>query len=148
MCELCNFLQKGCNALHAKQSQLYKVQILLPLTFYQARALNQNLKTKKMCIKKILQAITVMMLLMVTAPSFANSVTVDPVTVTNTRVAELTQRMLEIKAMNKSELTRTERKNLRNELREAKKEMKVNNGGIYLSLGAIIIIILILILIL
>ena len=101
-----------------------------------------------MCIKKIFQVITVMMLLVVTAPSFANSVTVDPVTVTNTRVAELTQRMLEIKAMNKSELSRTERKNLRNELREVKKEMKVNNGGIYLSLGAIIIIILILILIL
>lgn len=101
-----------------------------------------------MFIKKFLQAITVMMLLLVTIPSFANNVTTDPVTVNNSRVQELTQRMLEIKAMNKSELTRTERKSLRNEVRDAKKEMKAVTGGVYLSVVAIIIIILVLILIL
>lgn len=89
-----------------------------------------------------------MLLLFIAVPSFATNVTTDPVTATNTRVQELTQRMLEIKAMNKAELSRTERKSLRNELRDAKKEMKAVTGGVYLSVVAIIIIILVLILIL
>lgn len=89
-----------------------------------------------------------MMLLVVTLPSFAINVTTEPVAATNSRVQELSQRVLEIKAMNKSELTRTERKNLRNELQATKKEMKAASGGVYLSVVAIIIIVLVLILIL
>lgn len=64
------------------------------------------------------------------------------------RVAEITRRVEEIKNMDKSDLTRVERKALRNELLEMKKEVKATNGGVYLSVGAIIIILLILILIL
>ncbi len=65
------------------------------------------------------------------------------------KVQQLTQRIHEIKAMNKSELTRTEKKDMRKELKQTKKEMKAaTSGGVYLSVGAIIIIILILILIL
>jgi hypothetical protein len=50
--------------------------------------------------------------------------------------------------MDRSELSREDRKALRNELQEMKKEAKVTSGGVYLSVGAIIIIILLLILIL
>ena len=57
-------------------------------------------------------------------------------------------RVLEIKKMDKSSLSRQERKDLRKELQEMKKEAKAMSGGVYLSVGAIIIIILLLILIL
>ncbi|MDR6784043.1 putative metal-dependent RNase [Pedobacter africanus] len=57
-------------------------------------------------------------------------------------------RVEEIRSMDKSDLSREERKELRKELRELKKEARAMGGGVYLSVGAIIIIILLLILIL
>jgi hypothetical protein len=50
--------------------------------------------------------------------------------------------------MDKSSLSRSERKALKKELRNMNKESKEMKGGVYLSVGAIIIIILLLILIL
>ena len=64
------------------------------------------------------------------------------------RMRLIEQRVLEIKGMDKSSLSRQERKDLRKELVEMKKEAKATSGGVYLSVGAIIIIILLLILIL
>jgi len=65
------------------------------------------------------------------------------------RVAAIIKRVEEIKSMDKSNLSRTERKELKKELRSLNKEARVfGRGGIYLSLGAILIIILLLILIL
>ncbi|MEH6304502.1 hypothetical protein RYH73_02545 [Olivibacter sp. CPCC 100613] len=59
------------------------------------------------------------------------------------------RRVEEIKAMDKSSLTKVERKALRKELREMNKRARaLGSGGVYLSVGAIIIIILVLILIL
>jgi DNA gyrase/topoisomerase IV subunit A len=63
------------------------------------------------------------------------------------RFEEIKQRVYEIKAMDKSSLTKTERKELRHELKDLKKQAKAVQG-IYLSVGAVIIIILLLILIL
>jgi hypothetical protein len=57
-------------------------------------------------------------------------------------------RVQEIKNMDKSTLTASEKKSLRKELRSLKHEMKSSSQGVYLSVGAIIIIILLLILIL
>lgn len=57
-------------------------------------------------------------------------------------------RVEEIRDMDKSNLSRAERKELRKELRELKTEARAMSGGVYLSVGAIIIIILLLILIL
>lgn len=64
------------------------------------------------------------------------------------RMQTIEQRVLEIKKMDKSTLSRQERKDLRNELQGMKKEAKAMTGGVYLSVGAIIIIILLLILLL
>jgi len=64
------------------------------------------------------------------------------------RIEEIKQRVNEIKTMDKSQLSRLERKELRVELRGLKHESGELGGGIYLSVGAIIIIILLLILIL
>lgn len=63
------------------------------------------------------------------------------------RADEIRLRVEEIKAMDKSTLTREEKKALKKELREMRKEAK-EIKGVYLSFGAIIIIILLLILIL
>lgn len=76
-----------------------------------------------------------------------------------TDVGVLVARVEEIKAMDMSTLTASERKDLRKELRSIKNDLKargdsdlqataINNGGVYLSVGAIIIIILLLILLL
>ena len=60
----------------------------------------------------------------------------------------LVNRVEEIRKMDKSNLTRVEKKALRSELREMKQQARVLEKGVYLSVGAIIIIILLLILIL
>lgn len=57
-------------------------------------------------------------------------------------------RLEEIKAMDKSELSRSEKKVLRKEVRAIKADLKAKNHGIYLSVGAFIIIILLLVILL
>jgi protein-disulfide isomerase len=64
------------------------------------------------------------------------------------RLEAMKARVDEIKAMDKSALTKAERKALKKELKDMKKEAKAIRGGVYLSVGAIIIIILLLILLL
>ena len=60
----------------------------------------------------------------------------------------LLDRLEVIKEMDKSKLNASEKKNLRKEVRSIKGQLKTLSGGIYLSVGAIIIIILLLILLL
>lgn len=60
---------------------------------------------------------------------------------------QLLQRLEDIRSMDKSDMSRLEKKSLRKEVKGIKKEMK-SRGGVYLSIGAVIIIILLLILIL
>ncbi|KLT65107.1 hypothetical protein [Pedobacter sp. BMA] len=64
------------------------------------------------------------------------------------QLEKIKDRVEEIKAMDKSNLTSAERKALRKELKEMKNQARALSGGVYLSVGAIIIIILLLILIL
>jgi hypothetical protein len=62
-------------------------------------------------------------------------------------VEQMKERVDYIKAMDKSQLTKDERKALRAELKDMKKETRVVTG-VYISVGALIIIILLLIIIL
>lgn len=64
------------------------------------------------------------------------------------KLANIMNRVNEIKKMDKSDLTKVERKALRSELKEMKQQARALSGGVYLSVGAIIIVILLLILIL
>jgi hypothetical protein len=57
----------------------------------------------------------------------------------------LLDRIDEIKSMDRSTLSREEKKELRKELREMKKEVRSNRSGIFISTGAIIIILLLII---
>lgn len=60
----------------------------------------------------------------------------------------IVNRVEEIRKMDKSNLSKEERKALRKELKEMKQQARVLQKGVYLSVGAIIIIILLLIIIL
>ena len=62
------------------------------------------------------------------------------------RAQQIEHRLIEIRNMDKSSLSRAEKKELRKEVKSLKKEAATQ--GIYLSIGAIIIIILLLILLL
>lgn len=64
------------------------------------------------------------------------------------KLTVIRERVSEIEAMDKSDMTKSERKALKKELKELNKSAKALGGGVYLSVGAIIIIILLLILIL
>lgn len=64
------------------------------------------------------------------------------------RAEVLTQRLIEIKALDTKQLTKEQKKQLRQETKSIKKELKALSGGVYLSAGAIIIIVLLLILLL
>lgn len=80
--------------------------------------------------------------------------TIEPITVSNNpkevpaEVRIMLDRLEEIKKMDKSELSSTEKKELRKEVRNIKKSLKASGNGVYLSVGAIIIIVLLLILLL
>lgn len=73
--------------------------------------------------------------------------TLPPLTA-ESRVAQLNLRLEEINGVDKSSLSKSEKKNLRREVREIKKELATISGGVYLSIGAIILIALLLILLL
>ncbi len=64
------------------------------------------------------------------------------------KLQAIKERVEEIKAMDKSQLNKEEKQELKAELKSMKTQARALGGGIYLSVGAIIIIILVLILIL
>ncbi|TDD98428.1 hypothetical protein [Flavobacterium cellulosilyticum] len=63
-------------------------------------------------------------------------------------VKVMLNRLEEIKAMDKSEMKYSEKRELRKEVRSINTALRSSNGGVYLSVGAIIIIILLLIILL
>ena len=107
-----------------------------------------------MTAKKILRIVLLSVVIAIASPAGATVIVTDPSQVNNTekteslRAQQLLQRLEDIKAMDKSELTRLEKKSLRKEVKSINKEMKEIKGGVYLSVGALIIVILLLILLL
>jgi len=115
-------------------------------------------------MKKSILGLSIALLLFVVAPGQiqANSenskITVTSTSAVSSRAARSEAaeiRLNEIKAMDMSALSSSEKKELRKEVRAIKSESKANSkyvegghGGIYLSVGAIIVIILLLILLL
>ena len=102
--------------------------------------------------KNFLRIASFVMLMALALPASSTVIvpakTNTPSNTENPRAQQLVQRLEEINALDKSEMSRLEKKGLRKEVKEIKKEMKVISGGVYLSVGAIIIIILLLILLL
>lgn len=107
-----------------------------------------------MTLKKLLPIASIVMLMAFSLPA-SSAIIVPASSSTNgtpktedPRAQQLLNRLEVIKGMNKSELTKTEKKDLRKEVKGIRKEMRHISGGVYLSAGAIIIIILVLILVL
>jgi hypothetical protein len=105
-----------------------------------------------MNLKKLLPVAVLALLVTMTVPVMASNIlpsTTNTIPKTeDPRAQQLMQRLEEIKAMDRTEMTRSEKKGLRKEVTGIKKEMKQISGGVYLSVGAIIIIVLLLILLL
>lgn len=75
-------------------------------------------------------------------------VTATPIKEVPADVTKLLSRLEEIKVIDKTTLTRTDKKLLRKEVRAIKSELKEKRHGVYLSVGAFIIIILLLVILL
>lgn len=72
----------------------------------------------------------------------------DPITVVNqAKVDELSARLDEIALIDRTTMRPAERRELRQEVRDIKAELKAQ-GGIYISVGALLIVIILLILLL
>lgn len=62
------------------------------------------------------------------------------------RVTEMENRLEEIKAMDFQSMSKAEKKDVREEMKEMKAEARATGSGVYLSIGALILIVLLLIL--
>ena len=106
---------------------------------------SQTLKNRTMKIRIYLFA------LMMAVTSFATTTQAATLTAkeqSEMRVTEIKQRVEQIRSMDLSSLSKTERVNLKQELKGMNKELRQLDGVIYISVGALILIIVILILIL
>ena len=105
-------------------------------------------------MKKITLSMMIIVLSLSLVPTISSAKTTEPTSITNenkevpSEVKVMYNRLEEIKAMDKSDLSSSDKKALRKEVRAIKSTLKSSGNGVYLSIGAIIIIILILILIL
>lgn len=106
-------------------------------------------------MKKItFYVITAIMLLSITTTPVSASHEMNNVALVGNEKIEsaeakaMMSRLEEIKAIDKSNMTSKQKRELRKEVRSIKKSMSELSGGVYLSVGAIIIIVLLLILLL
>lgn len=94
--------------------------------------------------------VVTMLILSVMPFSIKAAKTTAPITSTNisesTKAENLLNRLKEINELDKSTMTYSEKRQLNKEVRTIKKELRNTGGGVYLSVGAVIIIILLLIL--
>lgn len=74
--------------------------------------------------------------------------TVDTDEAISAETEVLLARLEEIKEMDKSNLTPSEKRELRKEVRQIDKALALDGGGVYLSVGALILVLLLLILLL
>jgi hypothetical protein len=100
-----------------------------------------------MKIHYFVKSLLVIMMLAGATPLMASASANTPVYENGEAYATtLKNRLEEIKAMDKTELSSTEKRALRKEVRSIKKELAAVSGGVYLSIGAIILIVLLIIL--
>lgn len=126
------------------------------------RVPSDNIKTDYLRVKKLLLGLIAGFMLLMGSPTQLKADT-EPTaisvpattTVKSPEVAAMELRLNEIKAMDTKALSSAEKKELRKEVRGIKSELKansesasVNNGGVYVSVGAAIVIVLLLILLL
>jgi hypothetical protein len=93
--------------------------------------------------------LSLVMLLALSSPALAASHPEAAAAKTDAATAmRLEQRLEAIRDMDKSSLSKEEKKALRKEVKETKKQLAAMSGGVYLSVGAVLLIALLLILLL
>src|SRR5450759_4233634 len=75
-------------------------------------------------------------------------VTKPPETTESAEAKTLILRLDEIKAMDMSKLKSADKKDLRKEVRSIKRELKTISGGVYVSVGVLIVVLIILVVLL
>jgi hypothetical protein len=104
-------------------------------------------------MKNLFKAALLVMFITVAQTGYSNDVVVKPNLVNSTRTIDaieaqkLINRLEEIKAMDKSSMTRNQKKELKKEVKAIQKRLD-SSGGVYLSVGAVILIIVLLIILL
>ena len=103
-----------------------------------------------MKIKHLTKPVLLFLLFVLASPAMATVAPKDHIVpeTAESRAWHLKNRLEEIKSMDKQTMDRADKKMLRREVREIKKELAAISGGVYLSVGAIILIALLLILLL
>jgi hypothetical protein len=106
-------------------------------------------------MKKTVFCLLASCLLLTFLPLQSNAATtVEPSSLVATKPAESTEaktlelRLNEIKAMDKSSLAPSDKKNLRKEVKSINHKLRSISGGVYLSVGAVLLIALLLIILL
>src|SRR4051812_14387718 len=97
-------------------------------------------------MKKFILSIATSCLLALVVPQETKAITPDPVRTENTVPSEEAQKLInrleEINAIDKSSLSRDEKKALRHEVREIKHSLRDIGGGVYISVGTLILILI------
>lgn len=103
-----------------------------------------------MRLKNVLLVSILMAMASVMSPNAvrADAIPATPVESREAEALRLERRLEEIKAMDVKHLSKAERRALRDEVKHTKKRLKTMDGGVYLSLGAIIVIAVLLIILL
>lgn len=138
MCESYNTKPEFCNISNDKSTQLCKVN---------------TLQIKQIQMKTHTLSLVITLFLLTFVPSQVKAVTDGgptpaAITVEEAQASVWLARLDEIQAMDKSLMTRSARKELRQEVRTLKANLKAVSGGVYLSVGAIILVVLLLVLLL
>ncbi|MBS9523482.1 hypothetical protein KIH41_12525 [Litoribacter ruber] len=97
-------------------------------------------------MKKIAYLLSLMMLFTAFAPAMAadkkEKEKLELTAEEKERMTEIENRVDEIKAMDFSDMSKAEKKEVKKELKELNKEAKQLAGGVYISVGAIILILI------
>lgn len=115
------------------------------------QTVSPNQSGTKMKIKNLFKTLLFTLCLVTTLPTMANLTNEAPKEISaadRARAEQILKRLEEIKAMDITSMPSSQKRELRKEVKAAKKELKEVAGGVYISVGALIIIILLLILIL
>jgi hypothetical protein len=104
-------------------------------------------------MKNVFKAALLVLFITVAQSAYSNDVVVKPNLINSTKTIDameaqkLINRLEEIKAMDKSSMTRSQKKELKKEVKAIQKRLD-SSGGVYLSVGAVILIIVLLIILL
>jgi len=100
------------------------------------------------CLLATILSITFLPLQLHASTSEPSSSLTTPKPVESEEAKVMVLRLNEIKAMDKSELKASEKKELRKEVKSINHRLRESSGGIYLSVGAVILIVVLLIVLL